>query len=67
MGFAFRNEMISMGKLLLGSVFVALSFFGTSLLLHNLGYGAAAFGIGIVAGLLAAGLVAFILVNSAAL
>jgi hypothetical protein len=60
LGFAFHNEMISMAKLLLGSVFVALSFFGTSLLLHNLGYRGGAFGIGIVAGLLAAALVVFI-------
>jgi len=49
-----------MARLLLGFVFVALSFFGTSILLHNLGYRAGAFGGGIIVGLLAAALVVFV-------
>jgi hypothetical protein len=49
-----------MARLLLGLAFVALSFFGASMLLHNLGYTREAFGVGIGVGLLAAALTVFI-------
>ena len=49
-----------MARLVLGLAFVVLSFYGASMLLHNLGYTREAIGVGMGVGLLTTALIVFI-------